>query len=186
MVPGRVVLRIRAIGAANREILDMATTYHLNAVPLAAAFVFGILAPMAGAQVASKKIISEAETLNTLHTIKEADLLKTSEPVTIDGTKLFDGWFIVTDKLIFKSGAKLIFSRQAQDARRIFFIVAKEIVSEDASSPGLISYEQPPVAAAGVTGGQAPAAMTVLLVRKGIEATTVRQVRLGTPLHRSQ
>lgn len=85
------------------------------------------------------KVIPEVEAANTIRDIKGFDLIKTGD-VIIDKDMLFNGWFIKADKVVFKSGAKLIFSRQAQESRRNFFIVAKELVSEDASAPGIITY----------------------------------------------
>lgn len=104
----------------------------------------------------NSKVLPEAEVVNEIQTIKEAGLLKLSKPFIVDGDTLFNGWFIVTNKIIFKSGARLSFSRQAQDRRRNFYIVAKEISSEDGNAPGMITYEHPPVGTAAPIAGQAP------------------------------
>ena len=63
-------------------------------------------------------------------TIKDADWLKLSKPYVVTGTTRFDGYFIVADKIIFKPGAQLIFTRQALKDRRNFFLVTKELLSE--------------------------------------------------------
>jgi len=73
----------------------------------------------------------------------------------VNGVTRFDGWFLKADRLIFKKGATLMFTRQALASRRVFFIVAKSIEVEDPSAPGRITWEENPTAGAGATAGQA-------------------------------
>ena len=60
---------------------------------------------------------------------------------TVTGNQRFDGFFLKADRLIFKPGAKLVFSRQALQNRRTFYIVARQIVMESDASPGTITWE---------------------------------------------
>ncbi|MGC0389241.1 hypothetical protein ABIF91_001595 [Bradyrhizobium sp. USDA 241] len=105
---------------------------------------------------AAPKQLSEASVLNEAQTIKQAGLLKLAKPFEVSVNTRFDGWFIVADRVVFKSGSQLIFTRQALQNRRNFFIVANELVSEDSNSPGVITYEQAPVDAASAKPGQGP------------------------------
>ena len=74
----------------------------------------------------------------------------------VDGTRMFDGWFLKSERIVFKRGSTLMFTKQAQDARRNFFIVTREIVVEDAGAPGTITWQQPPLSGTPASGGQAP------------------------------
>lgn len=58
----------------------------------------------------------------------------------VSGTQAFDGWFMSVDTLTFKSDAKLVFSGQALNARNSYFIVARRIVVEDPTHPGVITW----------------------------------------------
>jgi hypothetical protein len=121
-------------------------------------YVCGLSSPV-GAQSTTTpkpKELSEASVVNEVQTIKQADLLRLSKPYEVVGTTRFDGWFIVADKVVFKSGSQLIFSHQALQNRRNFFVVTKELVSEDANAPGLITYEQPANDTASAKPGQGP------------------------------
>lgn len=60
---------------------------------------------------------------------------------TVDGIQRFDGFFLKADKLVFKKGAKLVISRQVLQNRRVFYVVARQIVMEDNASPGTITWE---------------------------------------------
>jgi hypothetical protein len=60
---------------------------------------------------------------------------------TVEGNQRFDGFFLKADKLIFKSGAKLVFSRQALQNRRVFYVVARQIVMQNNAAPGTITWE---------------------------------------------
>src|SRR5437879_6124515 len=97
---------------------------------------------IAVAQDLKPKQLDETSVNNQIRTIKEADLIKSGEPYIVSGVTKFNGWFIVTDKVIFKSGSQLVFTKQALDNRRAFFIVTKELVSEDNNSPGSITFEK--------------------------------------------
>lgn len=129
----------------------------MQPLSLSFATVTALLATMltASSQTPPKEL-SEASVLNEAQTIKQAGLLKLSKPFEVVGVTRFDGWFVVADKVIFKPGSQLVFSRQALQNRRNFFIVANELISEDANSPGLITYEQPPVDTSPAKSGQGP------------------------------
>lgn len=73
----------------------------------------------------------------------------------VRGVTRFDGWFLKANRLIFKKGATLMFTRQALASRRVFFIVAKSIEVEDPSAPGRVTWEENPTAEAGAAAGQA-------------------------------
>jgi hypothetical protein len=64
----------------------------------------------------------------------------------VDGIVEYDDWFLKAERLIFKSGAELHFSRQAQDSRRSFFIIAQELIYEDQAHPGKISWDRVSIA----------------------------------------
>ncbi len=104
---------------------------------------------------AAPKTLDETSVLNDIQGIIQSGVLKSTQPFIVNGVTRFDGWFIVADQVIFKSGSQLVFSKQALDSRRSFFIVAKTLTSEDNNAPGTITYEQPPVAVASATPGQA-------------------------------
>jgi hypothetical protein len=124
--------------------------------PLAGAFILASSALSQAQPSAKPKELSEASVLNEAQMIMQSNLLKMSKPFEVSGTVRFDGWFIVTDKIVFKSGAQLIFTRQALQNRRNFFVVTKEFISEDSNAPGLITYEQPTEEISTAKPGQGP------------------------------
>ena len=85
------------------------------------------------------KVLQPAEVSSLLHEVKQEALPPSSEDYVVSGTALYNGWFLKAKRIVFKSGAKLVFSLQAQDKRNLFWIVAEEIVCEDGQAPGLIS-----------------------------------------------
>ena len=115
---------------------------HPSAIVFALAMLVGlqVLSAGASAQVTAEKL-SKVSTLSQLQSIALESMLKLDDQWIIEGIQPFDSWFIVTDQLIFKPDAQLVFSRQALNKRRNFFIVAGEIISEDANAPGVITYE---------------------------------------------
>jgi len=108
----------------------------------------------AGAQGVAPKVLQGAEIAPKLLEMKEVREVPASDFV-VDGVKRFDGWFLKADRLIFKKGATLVFSRQALASRRVFFIVAKSIQVEDAAAPGRITWETQAVDGTGPASGQA-------------------------------
>lgn len=86
------------------------------------------------------------KTLDNLDIAARADEIKRSNipvvgsSIVIEGQKVYDGWFLKADKIEFKPGAALHFSKQAQDTRRNFFIICKELVCDDAS-PAAVTFE---------------------------------------------
>ncbi|RVG01809.1 hypothetical protein CN230_31305, partial [Sinorhizobium meliloti] len=136
----------------------MKAEFKCRTITTATLAIFAALTLPAHAQegAATPKNMNEAEVIGEVQTIKQSDLIKLSKPLVVDGDMLFDGWFIVSDQIIFKPGSRLTFSRQAQEKRLNFFIVAKEIRNEDQNNPGLITYEQPQTGTAPPTAGQAP------------------------------
>lgn len=125
-----------AIGVASAGML-VATSFRVNAEDV------------------KPRTLDELSVANQLQTIKQAGLLRINQPYVVDGLTRFNGWFIVADKVVFKSGSQLVFTKQALDGRRNFFIVAKELISEDNNSPGQITYERPNSLPASSTPGQA-------------------------------
>ena len=103
----------------------------------------------------AEKVLQAAEVTSVLREVKEGALPPTSEDYVVSGTALYNGWFLKAKRIVFKSGAKLVFSLQAQDKRNLFWIVAEEIVCEDGQAPGLISWQQRQVGDVGAVGGQA-------------------------------
>lgn len=70
----------------------------------------------------------------------------------VSGRKIFDGWFIKVDKLVFESGAALVFSKQAQSKHSTLLIIAKQVVMRDANAPGTITWERDAPAPSGGAG----------------------------------
>jgi hypothetical protein len=103
---------------------------------------------------ATPRKIPDTEKASILQNVKD---LPPSGQEVIDGTRRFDGWFFKADKITFKSGAVLLFTKQAQENRRQFFVIAKEIVCEDGSNPGKITWEKGPAPAPPSSAGEAPA-----------------------------
>lgn len=73
----------------------------------------------------------------------------------VRGTEQFDGWFLQADRLIFESGAHLVFSQTAQSKRNSFFIVAREVIIKDQNKPGMITWERGAITGEPSTVGQA-------------------------------
>lgn len=111
---------------------------------------------LALAQAPPPKTLQPADVIPKLQEIKTTTPPAAPGDYIVDGTRLFDGWFLKSERIVFKRGATLVFSKQAQDARRNFFIVTREIVTEDPGAPGTITWQQPPVPGAPASGGQAP------------------------------
>jgi hypothetical protein len=101
------------------------------------------------------KVLQPADVSSLLYEVKQAVLLPSPDYV-VSGTELYNGWFLKAKRIVFKSGAKLVFSLQAQDKRNLFWVVAQEIVSEDGQAPGVISWQPRQVGDVGAAGGQAP------------------------------
>lgn len=74
--------------------------------------------------------------------------------VIIDGTTLVDDRALIAEKIIFRPGARLVFSRKALARYNSFFVVAREITSDD-TSPGTVSWERPVTPAPPGSPGQA-------------------------------
>ncbi|MCK8465182.1 hypothetical protein MUY35_15085 [Aliiroseovarius sp. S1339] len=133
----------------------MKTSKLINSTTTAAAITL-LFAFQSNADGADATELPEVAVINEIQTIRQADLLKLSEPFVVNGDTRFDGWFIKTDRLVFEPGAKLTFSAQALDRRRNFFIIARDIVVRDPANPGTITYEKPPTATASAKPGQGP------------------------------
>lgn len=93
------------------------------------------------------KLMQPADVAGTATVIKQYAI----PPVTpgtyvVDGEVRFNGWFLSSERIVFKANAKLIFTRQALDQRTSLFILAKEIVSEDQQQPGTVTWERPVLA----------------------------------------
>jgi hypothetical protein len=58
-------------------------------------------------QTTKAKELPEASVINEIQTIKQADLLKLSKPFVVDGVTRFDGWFVVTDKVVSSASNRL-------------------------------------------------------------------------------
>lgn len=121
---------------------------------IAGALSFLAAAPVFAQEVA--RTLPEADVINQIQIIRDQDFIPLSRPLIIEGDYVFNGWFIVADRIVFKPGARLIFSRQAMEGRSNFFVVAREMVSEDPNAPGTITYERPAPNGAAALSGQAP------------------------------
>lgn len=101
----------------------------------------------------TQKQIPDADKAQLLQDVKD---LPPSGDEVVEGTRRFNGWFFKANKITFKSGSILLFTKQAQANRRQFFVIAKEIVIEDTSNPGKITWEKGDVPAAPASAGEAP------------------------------
>jgi hypothetical protein len=99
------------------------------------------------------KQIQGADLNDTLVAIK--DLPGNADEV-VDGTRRFNGWFFKANKITFRSKSTLLFTKQALENRRQFFVIAKELVVEDQNVPGTITWEKGNPAEAPASAGQAP------------------------------
>lgn len=115
-----------------------------------------VASPSVASEPAQPQTLPEAAVVQEAQTIKNADLLKLSKPFEVSGVTRFNGWFVVADKILFKSGAQLVFTQQALRDRRNFFLVTKELISEDNNAPGMITFERPAADRAPAKPGQAP------------------------------
>lgn len=87
-------------------------------------------------QVPSTAVIDEA------HAIKEAtSLLGLADEFTVVGNTKLDSYFVGAKRIIFKSGARLIFSDKAINSRNNLIVAARTIVSEDQLNPGTITWD---------------------------------------------
>jgi hypothetical protein len=59
----------------------------------------------------------------------------------VQGEQKMDDWVLAVERIVFKSGGKLIFSAKALGTRDSFYIVAREFVIEDPAGPGTISWD---------------------------------------------
>jgi hypothetical protein len=83
---------------AGLALLVQLESIHMNRLTLltsSAFFVFGINLVLAQ-DGAPPKQINEASVVTEVQTIKQADLLRLSQPFVVDGLTRFDGWFIVS------------------------------------------------------------------------------------------
>ena len=102
-------------------------------------FVASFVSPL---QAQEPKKLQGADVTSKLVEIQNYGIDKAAaSDYTVDGNQRFDGFFLKADKLIFKKGSKLVFSRQALQTRRVFYVVARQIVMEDNASPGTITWE---------------------------------------------
>lgn len=76
-------------------------------------------------------------------------VLGLGDEVVIEGTKKWDGFILTANKLVFKPGAKLVFTEQARNARPALVVAVREIVNEDQQQPGRITWERAKNAGAG-------------------------------------
>jgi hypothetical protein len=105
-------------------------------------------------QVVVQRKLPDADKATILQDVKG---LPAGGDEVIDGERRFNGWFFKANKITFKSGAVLLFTKQAQANRSQFFIIAKEIVSQDANNPGKITWEKGDPQAPPSSAGEAPA-----------------------------
>lgn len=99
--------------------------------------------------------LQQADLAESVKIVKDASILGGGEDYVVQGTKRFDGWFLKANRLVFEPGSKLVFSRDAQNRRNSFFIVAKEIVVKDANSPGSVTWDRSSIENAPSAVGQA-------------------------------
>jgi len=109
----------------------------------------------ASAFAQNAKKLGPADVTAVVQAIKEPGFGPTASDEIVDGTRIFNGWFFKARKLTFKKGSTLVFSRQAWSTRRVMYIVTQQIVSEDASEPGTITWERSGQPAAAASSGQA-------------------------------
>lgn len=130
-----------------------------NSVFLALAVVVAST-PLAIAQTPIE--IAAAERADELAPIaREADNIFAFDPdrvVEINGTVLWTSYLLAAQEIRFGSGATLIFSDGARDARNSFFIVADRLIITDQANPPTISWQRDAPAPAGDRGQAATGA----------------------------
>ena len=104
------------------------------------------------------KPLQRADISTSVGIIKNATYIPiggSDDSYVVSGTQAFNGWFLSVDTLTFKPGAQLVFSAQALNARNSYFIVARRIVVEDPTQPGVITWTKGDTASSPSVSGQA-------------------------------
>lgn len=119
------------------------------------AFVLMASTVIARSDTEPKRLI-EPDILAVVQSIRDQKLQKLSLPLVVEGEQSINAWFIVADRIVFKKGAKLIFSNASRSQHQPFEIIANDVVSEDPTSPGMITFEKADALPAPAVEGQAP------------------------------
>jgi hypothetical protein len=128
--------------------------HHRNfaTILLLAATSFAVAQEPAPKPVPATSIAGEAKEAR-----ESIELTGLTEEVVVSGRQLYDAYFLGAERLIFESGAELVFSERALKTRNNLIVAARTIVMKDQSKPGRISWSRgggPDGAAP--TSGQAP------------------------------
>lgn len=118
-----------------------------NAAVVAATLMVGSCAtvstPKAGVSP-DVRVLQQSELSNVVATVKQEVVSpSTYREYIVEGDRRFDGWALSADRLVFKPGSRLVFTREALNSRPSIFIFAREIRSESQESPGKVSWERP-------------------------------------------
>lgn len=89
------------------------------------------------------KLLQTAELAPAVTDIKSGIPPVSSGDYVVSGVQKYNGWFLSAERIVFKANSKLVFSKAALEARAHFFVLAKEIVSEDPVQPGSINWDEP-------------------------------------------
>lgn len=123
-----------------------------------AAVVLTLATPFSLAQAPTPKSVPAASIASDAKEVRDFVILTgLAEEVVVSGRQLYDAYFLGAEKLVFESGAELVFSERALKSRNNLIVAARAIVMKDQSKPGRITWargEGPDGAAP--ASGQAP------------------------------
>ena len=129
------------------------------AFTLAAALVsVGLFHAVGWSEEVQPKNVPSSSVVGEAKEVKESrQLVGLDKELVIEGDHLHDSYFVGAEKIIFKPGARLIFSDAARKSRNNMIVAAKTIVMEDQSKPGTITWVRGDgPAASPPQSGQAP------------------------------
>jgi len=116
------------------------------------------LVVVASAFAKDATVRSAAELTPQMREVKDMASIGIPAEFVVDGQKSVDSWAVIAKRIVFKSGATLVFSQQALARRNELLIAADTIVNEDQGHPGTVTWAQPSAATqAPPMSGQAPA-----------------------------
>lgn len=119
-----------------------------------------LLTVNAPAIAAAPKDISPADLTQDLLAAKQAIAIGLPPgDFVVEGERTFNGGILAVDRLVFKPGARLVFTAESLKSRDSLLIVAHELVGLDRHSPGTITWDPParttavaPIAGQGASG----------------------------------
>lgn len=96
---------------------------------------------IASSAAPAQTALDSSETNNRFSEAVQAIPRLKGDQLTVVDTRVYNAPVLAVRRLVFKPGARLIFSSAAVGERRSLFIFAEEIVSEDGEQPGTIGWD---------------------------------------------